>query len=127
MQFQADTVNYDPCDDEYVAYVFFSGRGAQREHYLVLNRCLQPGNESDAFVELDDQSQCARGGVAGFELHRNRLTLLLEQDASRCLGLAGETHISVDFVVDDEFFRGLNGALRSILKGADPARGSETP
>ena len=83
MEFQAESVTFEPCDDEYIAFAFFRSENAVEKHYLAINRCLEPGNEGDIALELDDQSRSTSGGILEWELDERRLTLTLESRAAK--------------------------------------------
>ena len=43
MEFQADIVTFEPCDDEFIAYAFFRSQNASDKHYLAISRCRSQG------------------------------------------------------------------------------------
>lgn len=118
MKFKADIVTFDPSDDEYIAYAFFRSKDSSDKHYLALSRCLEPGNEGIATLELDDQVRVTPNGVKRWRLDESRLILDLEPEAAENLALDGSPTIIVDFSVAPDSREGLKEALAAILAGS---------
>jgi len=119
MEFQADIVTFEPCDDEYIAFAFFRSKNAGEKHYLAISRCLEPGNEGDVALELDDQSRATSGGILEWKLDERRLTLVLSGKAAKDLGIVGSPLIIVDFAISRDSLDGLKRTVASIF-GNDP-------
>jgi hypothetical protein len=115
MEFRADIVTFEPCDDEYIAFAFFRSQHTGEKHYLVISRCLEPGNEGDVTLEVDDQSRVTRGGVLDWKLDENRLTILLTDQAAKDLGIGGSPVIVVEFAITRDSWEGLRRTLASIF------------
>ncbi len=115
MEFQADIVTFEPCDDEFIAYAFFRSRNASDKHYLVISRCLEPGNEGDVALELDDQSRSTTDGILEWKLDEHRLTLNLESRAAKDLGIVGSPSIIVEFTMTRDSLEGLERTLSAIF------------
>ena len=115
MELQADIVTFEPCDDEFIAYAFFRAGKASDKHYLAISRSLEPGNEGDVVLELDDQSRQANDGILEWKLDENRLTLCIESRAAKDLGIVGDPIIVVDFAMNRDAREGLERTLSAIL------------
>jgi hypothetical protein len=115
MEFQADIVTFELCDDEYIAFAFFRSQKAGAKHYLAISRCLEPGNEGEVALELDDQSRATSGGILEWKLDERRLTLALGDQAAKNLGVVGSPIIIVDFAITRDSWDGLERTLASIL------------
>src|SRR5271155_5145516 len=115
MDFQAETVTIEPWDDESIAFAFFRSENATDKHYLVISRCLEPGNEGDVALELDDQSRSTRGGILEWKLDERRLTLALERRAAKELGIVGSPIIMVEFTMTRDSLDGLKRTFAAIF------------
>ncbi len=123
MEFQADIVTFEPCDDEFIAYAFFRSQNASDKHYLVISRCLEPGNEGDVALELDDQSRSTNDGILEWKLDEHRLTLDLESRAAKDLGIIGDPIIVVRFAMTRDSLEGLERTLSAIFGDRPEPRG----
>ena len=85
------------------------------KHYLVISRCLEPGNESDVALELDDQSRSTTDGILEWKLDGRRLTLTLESRAAKDLGIVGSPTIIVDFTIAQDSLAGLKRTFAAIF------------
>ena len=115
MEFQADIVTFEPCDDEFISFAFFRSENAIDKHYLVISRCLEPGNEGDVALELDDQSRSTNDGILEWKLDERRLTLTLESRAAKDLGIVGSPIIIVEFTITRDSLDGLKRTFAAIF------------
>jgi hypothetical protein len=129
MEFQADIVTFEPCDDEYISFAFFRSQNTSQKHYLAISRSLEPGKEAEITLEVDDQSRVARGGVLEWKLDESRLTIVLSDRAAKDLGIVGSPVIVVDFAISRDSWDGLRRTFGSLFgearawEGRPPADG----
>jgi hypothetical protein len=97
--FKASEVVAGEEEDHYV--VSFFRQGPAGPHYLTLQRSKEITEQDrllgiiDVHVELDDQARGTYGGIAGFQLLRDRVSIQLDSAAAVKLG-AEEVHIRFD-------------------------------
>jgi hypothetical protein len=115
MEFQADIVTFEPCDDEYISFAFFRSHNTVEKHYLAISRCLEPGKEGDVTLEVDDQSRVTSGGVLEWKLDENRLSIVLSDQAAKDLGIVGSPVIIVDFAISRDSWDGLRRTFDSLF------------
>ena len=115
MEFQADIVTFEPSDDEFISLAFFRSESAIDKHYLVISRCLEPGNEGGVALELDDQSRSTTDGILEWKLEEHRLTLTLESRAAKDLGIVDSPIIIVDLTIAQDSLDGLKKTLAAIF------------
>lgn len=119
LRFRADEVVFEECDDEYVAHVFLRSMVSPEKHYLMINRSVNPRKKSEVFLEFDDQSQVAHGGVVGCELRSDGLTLELAERTAAALGIPNVRQVMVDFELAWGSLSELRRALAAIFADHD--------
>jgi hypothetical protein len=115
LRFQADQITFEPCDDENVAHVFLRSTTPPQKHYLMINRSVDSRKKSEIFLEYDDQSKVARGGVAKCQLRDASLTLEIEEVTAEALGIPEVRCIIIDFDLGWAPLRELGHSLSAIF------------
>ena len=115
MEFQADIVTFEPCDDGFIAYAFFRSRNASDERYLVISRCLEPGMKVMWLWNSTIGSRSTTDGILEWNLDEHRLTLNLESRAAKDIGIVGSPGIIVEFTMTRDSLEGLQRILSAIF------------
>lgn len=118
LRFRADQVTFSACDDENIAHVYLCSAALPQQHYLMISRCLGSRTKGGVFLEYDDQSQAAQGGVLGYQLQNDRLTLEIERKAAESLGVPEVRRIVVEFELAPASLPELHRALAAIFAGS---------
>jgi hypothetical protein len=114
--FNASAVSCDPIEGVWT--VAFSEYPAADGRYLLLQREEQEAaHEKELglvgdYIELDDQSRAAYGGVESVALKQDKLTLLLN---AKGIHLVGVREVEVSFDLVNPGFDKLHAALEQIL------------
>lgn len=103
--------------------VGFADREFNSRRYLRLRRDRAPSAEDaelglDGYrVEVNDEAHAAHGGIASFELHRDRVVVEFEGDMVGAFG--GFTALSVSFALRERQFAELRDRLARVFEGED--------
>ena len=109
-------------EDEADAWrVAFADREFNARLYLLLRRDRAPSAEDvelglDGYhVEVNDEANSAHGGIASFELHRDRVLVEFEEEMAEAFG--GVASLSVSFALRDRQFAELRDRLARVFEG----------
>jgi len=108
-------------DEEDAWLVGFSDKEESPARYLLLQRAYEFDPQDIQFgmatyhVERDDQSLSCYGGIAVFDLYRDRAVVRLDVEGSQALATLG---LDVQFALDDTRFALLQQQLERIFTGA---------
>ena len=103
--------------------VGFADREFNSRRYLRLWRGRAPNAEDvelglDGYhVEVNDEANSAHGGIASFELHRDRVVVEFEEDMAGAFG--GFEALSVTFALRERQFAELRDRLARVFEGED--------
>lgn len=109
-------------DEEDAWLVGFSDQAESPVRYLLLQRAHEFDPQDIQFgmatyhVERDDQSLSCYGGIAVFDLYRDRAVVRLDVDGSQALATLG---LDVTFALDDIRFALLKQQLERIFAGTE--------
>jgi hypothetical protein len=101
--------------------VAFADDKSDTHEYLVLQRAHEFDDQDtrlgmdDVYIERNDQSRGAYGGILRFELSRDRVRLRLDERTAAKIGLEGETEIRFD--LDAERIGELRTGLARVFEG----------
>ena len=113
-------------DDELSRIVGFADRQYDTKRYLQFQLSRESDTQDQAlgldtyYVEKDDQSNCCYGGVESIDLHKNTITLKLDDVSSRRLGL--DKVVLITFDADDKTLGELRRGLATIFSGTNTLR-----
>jgi hypothetical protein len=102
--------------------VGFADRTSDTADYLMLQRGLEDDEQDIAlgldtyYVERRGEGSGGYGGIAKFELHRDRAHVTFTDEGARRMDDIAEMEIT--FHVDDATFRNLHAYLEHVLAGA---------
>ena len=115
LQFRADQLTFEASDDEYVTHVFLHSTTAAEKRYLMINRSVDPRNKSGVFLEYNDQTRVAEGGIKKCQLQADRLIVDIGEGVAKSLGVPGVNQIVVDFDATHISLPKLSEALAAIF------------
>lgn len=107
-------------DQEEGWLIGFADDRLKPEHYLMIQRAYEFDAQDIQFgmatyhLERDDQAWAGYGGVASFELHRDRAIIRLNAEGALQLDILG---LDISFQIDDESFVRLREQLQRIFSG----------
>ncbi|WP_018610001.1 Imm10 family immunity protein [Uliginosibacterium gangwonense] len=107
-------------DEEDAWLVCFADQAVSPVRYFLLQRAHEFDAQDIQFdmatyhVERDDQSQSCYGGIAVFDLYRDRVVVRLNVEGSQSLETLG---LDVQFALDDTRFECLRQQLERIFAG----------
>ena len=117
-RFQARFVSIEDSAEAWL--VGFADNEYNPRNYLRLQRDRAPSSADielglDAYhLELNDPTQTAFGGIAAFELYRDRVMVELDDETASVCGDVWE--ISIDFTLGDMQFRQLKDRLAKMFQ-----------
>ena len=113
-------------DDEFSRIVGFADRQLDTKQYLQFQVSRVGDTQDQAlrldtyYVEKDDQSNSCYGGIESIDLHKNTITLKLDDVGSQRLDL-GKVEL-ITFVSDDKTLSELRSGLAAIFSGTNILR-----
>jgi hypothetical protein len=109
-------------DDAATWQVLFADEEFNSRRYLLLRRAREPTAEDVEFgldgyaVEVNDPSHAAHGGIAQFELHRDRVVVGFDEAMVQAFGVDA---VNVSFALRDRQFAELRDRLTRLFAGDD--------
>lgn len=113
MKLCANECVFDESDGEGVAHIWFADQSQTPPSYFTLSREVM-NSEQESYFERDDQKWGARGRVTHADLARNSVSLKLEPELARALGLE-EQAVEISFTLAECELSGLERCLAAIL------------
>lgn len=122
MVIDATDVVVDVGDPDFIL-VGFDSEGPGPRRYLMLQRSYEFDERDTAmgmdrvYIERDSQGHSAYGGIARFDLHRDRALISLDAATARKLGEGAEFEVRFD--LEERRFEELRAGLAEVFKGFD--------
>lgn len=113
MKLCANECVFDESDGEEVAHIWFADQSQTPPSYFILSRELT-NSEQEPYFERDDQKWGARGRVTHANLATESVTLELEAELAKALGLE-EQAVEISFTLAECNLSGLELCLAAIL------------
>ena len=113
-------------DDEFSRIVEFADRQLDTKRYLQFQLSRVSDTQDQAlgldtyYVEKDDQSNSCYGGIESIDLHKNTITLRLDDVGSQRLDL--DKVVLITFDADDKTLVELRSGLTTIFSGTNTFR-----
>jgi hypothetical protein len=108
-------------DEETYFLVCFADEEFDTCHYLMLQRAKEFDEQdvrfgmNDVYIEFDDQGWSDYGVIRRFELHRDRVFVVVDEELARKMD--GESETEVQFSLDAEKFAELKAGLHQVFEG----------
>jgi hypothetical protein len=96
MQFTAEQIDANCCDDEFTAWAYWgAGLGKGEPRYVALARSINPDEDDGIYLERDDQIFCCKNGVLRCVLRCDSIRFELSVEGAEGLGLGGDSEIVI--------------------------------
>ena len=120
MTLDASYVECDPCDGEYVALGFFARSWGGQPGHLSLARTRRARALGKVYLELDDQSRAAVGGVTCWRLDGGRLRVGVDARAAAKLAIGEHRVLTVTFATAPATVDRLTETLSHLFRTLPP-------